>query len=176
MAITFNNNFKIGIGAPIDSKYLNSLNQPYASTGATNTAIQQSQRYVGLTVNVGNVEYWYKNGTADTDLILKTFSGGTGGGTITGGTNGLGVFGKNICLGGTLTNTTTIISDGIGNVRGIEYGGDYSLNYSNMLIIKQQYFQEQHTIFQCTIFLEIVFRNPHFNLMMLPTQYLMMMI
>ena len=70
--INFNNNFNIGIGAPIDSKYLNSLNQPYASTGATNTAIVQSQRYSGLTVNILGSEYWYKNGTANNNLIFKT--------------------------------------------------------------------------------------------------------
>ena len=104
--ITFNNNFNIGIGAPIDSKYLNSLNQPYASTGATNTAIVQSQRYSGLTVNILGTEYWYKNGTDDNNLISKTPStiSATNGLTISGTVNS----GLSVSLGGALTGDTII--------------------------------------------------------------------
>ena len=57
MSIILNDNFKINVGNPIDSKYLASTNAPYASVGDVNTAIVESQRYVGLTVNINNVEY-----------------------------------------------------------------------------------------------------------------------
>ncbi len=138
MAITFNNNFKIGIGAPIDSKYLNSLNQPYASTGATNTAISESQRYTGLTVNILGVEYWYKNGVTDSNLVLKTASSTGGTGTITGATNGLTAIDKNITLGGTLTTGTTIIDARVTPI-GIVYGADYSSTFIDESLITKRY-------------------------------------
>jgi hypothetical protein len=138
MAITFNNNFKIGIGAPIDSKYLNSLNQPYASTGATNTAISESQRYTGLTVNILGVEYWYKNGVTDSNLVLKTASSTGGTGTITGATNGLTAIDKNITLGGTLTTGTTITDARVTPI-GIVYGADYSSTFIDESLITKRY-------------------------------------
>ena len=59
------------------------------------------------------------------DKILV--SGSTGGGTITGATNGLGVSGKNVCLGGTIT-TSTDISSGIGGVQNLSFGGVKALD------------------------------------------------
>jgi hypothetical protein len=143
MAIPFSDNFSIGVGNPIDAKYLNALNQPYADTGETNTRISESQRYIGLTVNIGNAEYWYKNGVTDADLILKTFSGGTGGGgTITGATNGLGVSGKNICLGGAIS-PSAVITDVTGV--GIQYGADYSSTFINESLVTKRYVDLQNT-------------------------------
>jgi hypothetical protein len=46
--------------------------------------------------------------TVGNNIIIYSPTGGTGSGTITGGTNGLSVSGKNIKLGGTLTGETTI--------------------------------------------------------------------
>ncbi len=155
MAITFNNNFKIGIGAPIDSKYLDVLNQPYSSTGATNAAILQSQRYTGLTVNILGVEYWYKNGTSDIDLVLKTASSSGGTGTITGGTNGLGITGANVCLGGTLINPTIIIdASGVG----IQYASDYSGTFIDESLITKKYVNSKFsgTTFHVPVFNAIV--------------------
>lgn len=59
------------------------------------------------------------------DKILV--SGSTGGGTITGATNGLSVSGKNVCLGGTIT-TSTDISSGIGGVQNLSFGGVKALD------------------------------------------------
>ncbi len=121
MAINFPDNIKINVGNPIDSRYLSSGNTPYVSTGETNAAIVMAQRYVGLTVNINNVEYWYKDGIDDIDLIEKIF---TGGGTITGATNGLmidGVNDKDIALGGDLITGTTINGVGL-----------YDLNITNV--------------------------------------------
>ncbi len=88
MAIPFPDNINLGVGNPIDAKYLNSSNAPYVSLAAVKSAIVESQRYVGLTVLVvtggTNSEYWFKQGVTDGDLVLKTASNS---GTITGATN-----------------------------------------------------------------------------------------
>ena len=70
MAITLNDNLKINVGNPIDTRYLNSLNQPYTGITAVNTAIPQSLRYVGLTVNINGNEFWYSD-TTDSGLVVK---------------------------------------------------------------------------------------------------------
>ena len=85
MAIIINDNLAVNAGKPIDSKYLN-ISTPWISTGATNAGIPLSYRYTGLTVNINGEEYWYKNGVANANLILKTASGNTVN-AITGATN-----------------------------------------------------------------------------------------
>lgn len=74
MAISFNDNIKISAPKPIDAKYLNSSNLPYANVAEVNSTILEAERYLGLTVNINNVEYWYKDGVGDGDLILKSSS------------------------------------------------------------------------------------------------------
>ena len=95
MAIQLSDNLKINVGAPIDSKYLNAFNAPYADVLEVNTTIPIAQRYVGLTVNISNVEYWYETGVADVDLVMKG-SGGSGSGeriekTVTQTTHGFSI-------------------------------------------------------------------------------------
>ena len=80
MAIQLSDNLKINVGAPIDSKYLNGFNAPYADVIEVNFTIPIAQRYVGLTVNILNEEYWYENGVADIDLVVKGAGGGSGSG------------------------------------------------------------------------------------------------
>ena len=70
MAIQLNDNLKINVGNPIDSRYLNSCNYPYVSVAAVNAAIPQSQRYSGLTVNILNTEYWYQTGVNEVLVAL----------------------------------------------------------------------------------------------------------
>jgi len=78
MAIILNDNLKILVGAPLDDKYLNGDNTPYVDVLEVNTTIGIAQRYLGLTVNIANEEYWYKDGVADGQLVQKiTASGGT---------------------------------------------------------------------------------------------------
>jgi hypothetical protein len=107
MAIPFPDNISVGVGNPLDSRYLSNLNTPYIDVSAVTTAIVESQRYVGLTVNVDNEEYWFKDGITDPDLIVKS-SGGVS--NLTGATNGLSLFssGATVGLGGTLSDNTTI--------------------------------------------------------------------
>ena len=106
MAIQLNDNLKINVGNPIDSRYLNSCNYPYVSVAAVNAGIPQSQRYSGLTVNILNTEYWYQTGTNDGNLVIKNV-GSTGGTTVC-ANNGLTKNGNIVSLGGTLTGNTTI--------------------------------------------------------------------
>jgi hypothetical protein len=73
MSIEINDNILISAGKPIEVKYLNSENETYVSVAAANAAIPISLRHAGLTVNVNNVEYWYKEGLLDTDLIEKKY-------------------------------------------------------------------------------------------------------
>jgi len=100
MAINLNDNLKINVGNPIDSRYLNTGNTAYVSidavTATTLGGIAISQRYKGLTVLVDsggtNVEFWFKNGVANSDLEEKKFaSEQLIGDFITGATN-LGYF------------------------------------------------------------------------------------
>lgn len=88
MAITLNDNIKINAGKPIDNKYLSPLNTAYSSISAVNTAIPIGERYLGLTVNINNVEYWYKDGVTDINLVEKKYNTVIPEGDyITGGTN-----------------------------------------------------------------------------------------
>ena len=64
--------------ANVDSRY-----GPWSSINEANNNININLRIIGLTVGVsavgvGVTEYWYKNGTQNTDLVLKTTGGGGG--------------------------------------------------------------------------------------------------
>jgi len=109
----FNANIKLVAPNPLDDRYLSTrvvagAQQPYSATTEVNTVIDELYRYTGLTVNVNGVEYWYKEGITDPDLVIKEAGGA---GTITGGTNGLSTSGANIILGGDLLSGTTINAD-----------------------------------------------------------------
>jgi len=76
MAINISDNQYVNAGKPVDAKYLSSLNAPWLSTADVNnstTGIPLSYRYIGLTVNVMGLEYWYKNGVTNGDLIEKKY-------------------------------------------------------------------------------------------------------
>ena len=78
MAIELADNIQTGAPKPTDSRYLNNL-VPYTGVTEVNSLITGGVggiRYTGLTVNINNVEYWYKDGITDPDLVEKT--SGTG--------------------------------------------------------------------------------------------------
>lgn len=60
----------IEAGQPADAKYFKDT-VPYATVGEVNATIPLLERNQGLTVNVAGVEYWYKEGTADGQLVIK---------------------------------------------------------------------------------------------------------
>ena len=105
MAILLSDSIRVGQQKPIDDKYYNGLS-PYSSTTDVNSNILSSVRYRGLTVNVNGVEYWYKDGISNGDLVIKSvdLSGylPLSGGTMTGDiqqpfspTNGTSLINKN---------------------------------------------------------------------------------
>ena len=106
MAIILNDNLKINAGKPIDSKYLNSSNQPYTNSAAAIAAIPEALRYIGLTVNVANVDYWWYLNTTDGGLVIK--DSGLASTGITNAYNGLTKVGAAVVLGGTLSGSTII--------------------------------------------------------------------
>jgi len=75
---TQNDNFRIEAGKPIDDRYTR-FGLAYVDIAEVNATIVISRRYKGLTVLVGNLEYWYLEGITDADLVIKTTGGGTGG-------------------------------------------------------------------------------------------------
>lgn len=66
----------IEAGLPNDAKYFNDT-VPYASVAEVNSVIPLTDRHQGLVVNIAGVEYWYKDGTADNQLIVKESGGGS---------------------------------------------------------------------------------------------------
>ena len=74
MAINLNDNTRVKAGKPSEAKYLSTGNTVYATVAAVNAAIPIAERHVGLTVNVANVEYWYKSAVTDISLIEKKFN------------------------------------------------------------------------------------------------------
>ncbi len=79
MSINVNDNFNVSAPLPIDGRYGNGSALPftsYASASSANSFIPSGKRYVGLTVLVGTpaVEYWYRSGIADADLVPKFYN------------------------------------------------------------------------------------------------------
>jgi hypothetical protein len=75
MAILLSDNLQNNSPKPLDAKYLNGVT-PWASVAAANAGIALTERSIGLTVNINNVEYWYAAGITNSDLVIK--SGGSG--------------------------------------------------------------------------------------------------
>jgi hypothetical protein len=79
MAIIVNDNLQNNSPKSLDNKYTKFdgiLSNPYTNTAEVNSTILPSYRSIGLTVLVQedgkNVEYWYRAGTANGDLVKKT--------------------------------------------------------------------------------------------------------
>ena len=69
MAILLNDNLDIAANKPVDNRY-----GPYATVALAISGIPSFKRHIGLTVGIGltnTVDYWFKAGTGDTDLIEK---------------------------------------------------------------------------------------------------------
>ena len=73
MSILRNDSLQVAAPKDVDSRYDND-GAGYADITAVNSAILESFRYVGLTVNIQGVEHWYSAGTGDGDLIEKKLS------------------------------------------------------------------------------------------------------
>ena len=71
MALGFPFGFRVAGSEPLDNKY-----GPYNSVAAAIAAVVAGERYIGLTINVNGIEYWWKDATNDAALIIKTTQGG----------------------------------------------------------------------------------------------------
>ena len=130
MAINLSDNLAIQTSLHVDNRY-----GPYAGAdeaaalSAANSAILSGVRFIGLTVGIQIasdpiLEYWYADGVADVDLILKTTSGGGTGTTydavsLTTNPN------SDVCTGGT-GSPADIYAGKSGNT--FEFRGIKSLN------------------------------------------------
>ena len=103
MSVTIQDNFSTAAAKPTDARY-----GPYNNTTAATTAIPTVYRYIGLTVGIGSpvVEYWWANGTADGDLVVKQTGGNVQ--SISAGTNSSDASGKGIIVTGTTTPSIAI--------------------------------------------------------------------
>lgn len=135
MALNINDNQNVLASKPSDARYYNNL-VPYISVAEANASIGIiTQRYTGLTVNVLSVEYWYKDGIEDVDLIPKESPNSSSG--ITNASNGLTKVGQYVVLGGALTGNTSIL----GATNTIEFGtsgsilNDFDVNATTLSIL-----------------------------------------
>lgn len=76
MAVNLATGFIRQVSEPVDARYLNA-GATYVDVEAANEANPSLIRHIGQFVNIGNELYWYKDGTADEDLV--PFSSGGGG-------------------------------------------------------------------------------------------------
>src|SRR5690606_27324245 len=58
-------------GVPVDSRYYNNNNTPYLNIGQVLSENPIEARSIGLTVSIQGVEYWFKEGTTDNQLVPK---------------------------------------------------------------------------------------------------------
>src|SRR6478609_8770840 len=72
MAITLNDNLQGNSPKSLDNKYLKFGTTQYVDVAEVNSTIFPAYRHRGLTVKIEGEEYWYKDGVADIDLVLKT--------------------------------------------------------------------------------------------------------
>jgi len=146
MSIKLADNIQVQTTKPVDSKYLY-ITVPYSGETQVNSTIPSDERHPGLTVNINNDEWWYKDGVLNGDLVQKSL-GGTS--NLSGATNGLSLFSGDtyVGLGGGLTDITNItisgttsltITDSRATKIGIEYGGDYESSFTCRSLVTAQY-------------------------------------
>jgi hypothetical protein len=131
--------FYVADNSPIDGKYgaiASGTWRPYNNIAEALTVLPAGVRYIGLTINIANNEYWWKTGITDGDLTEKLAAGGgtfwpLGGNAllssnveISGDPNGTGP--HIVSLGGQYDNTKYLDSfhafSRNGNVLGVDNG------------------------------------------------------
>ena len=122
MAIIVNDNLAVNTGKPVDSKYLN-ISAPWASISAVNAAIPSSYRYTGLTVNILGVDYWYKDGIGNSDLVEKKYGSAIPSDDLITGATNIGYF-----SGKTGIQTLPLVHGGDPNITG-SYNSLYNYFY-----------------------------------------------
>jgi hypothetical protein len=90
MAINLSDSIRVATTKPTDDRYFNVL-VPYATEQEAYDGTI-GVRHIGLTVNINNKEYWFKDGTGDTDLVLKVTSSAAETTASNTGASGVGVY------------------------------------------------------------------------------------
>ena len=92
MSILLNDNLNVAAQKPTDARY-----GPWASSVAALAGIPSYQRFKGLTIGILNAgavdEYWFQDGIADGDLVIKIVAGNNGATGPTGLTGATGLSG-----------------------------------------------------------------------------------
>jgi hypothetical protein len=138
MSITLSDYLKPNISVPVDYRQ-----GPFATTTVANATVNVNYRYTGLTVLITNGstvdEYWWKAGTADEDLVLKTTGGSAYtlpvAGTLTLGGVKVGT-GLSIDTGGILSSTITQYSlptASTSTLGGVKVGTGLSIDANGIL-------------------------------------------
>lgn len=105
MSVTLNDSIQINAPKSLDNKYLNLGVNIYPDTTTTNSVLLPAYRSRGLTVNIGGAEYWYRDGTADVNLVPKNISVVTSPLSLDPTANVLSISVANNTTSGYLTNT-----------------------------------------------------------------------
>lgn len=128
MSIVYNDNIKLNAPKSLDTRYLATGGMvPYTNVAAANAAILSAYRHLGLTVLINNQEYWYRDGIADGNLVVKN-TGSVSNFSFTDG-NGFDGTVINPTSTPTLSLTTSLTS---GSVPFIGSGGALNENNSNL--------------------------------------------
>jgi hypothetical protein len=123
--IRLSDNLEINKPAPVDDRL-----GVFVSTASALTSIAEDRRYVGLTVIVddgsGAVEYWFKDGVTDVDLVAKS-QGGGGGVPYTGATQNVDLGEYQIKAGQYEFDQTPTQSAGVAKLRWNDTDGTLDL-------------------------------------------------
>lgn len=74
MSLSVNDTIQSNSPKSLDAKYLKLGLTTYSNVSDVNSTLLNAYRSQGLTVNIQGLEYWYKDGILDTNLVLKTLS------------------------------------------------------------------------------------------------------
>jgi parallel beta-helix repeat protein len=117
MAITFNDNGQVNAPKSFDNKYLKNGVTPYADVADANSTINSAYRSKGLTVLIGNKEYWYRDGILDANLIVKSITSASAPLVIDSLTNNISIGAASNAASGYLTSSDwTIFNGKLGSV------------------------------------------------------------
>jgi hypothetical protein len=125
MAIQYNENIKLAAPASLDRRYLSDRTLlgsplPYSATTEVLSTIILSERYTGLTVNVLGVEYWFKDGVSNSNLIEKKYDSIIPNSDFVTGATNIGYF----------SGYTGIQTLPITNLPNVNYNGNYNSIYN----------------------------------------------
>lgn len=114
-----------GASKPIDAKY-----GPFNSVAEAEAEVTDVLRYQGLTVGIIDqgsvVDYWWRDGILDADLVLKSTGGGGGNGLLRYGTiHVYDIAGSNLTIGPDDPNSDFVVTQRFGDLPFSEENAHY---------------------------------------------------